>query len=80
MEMSKNSTVSYEYLQDYVVLRKEKMFKIIYSHKYILIGYNIIFKSPQIKKKCIYCHKSNRACHIKKNVFLVRKEISGLDK
>lgn len=51
MEMSKNSTVSYEYLQDYEVFRKEKMFKIIYSHKYILIGYNIIFKLPQIKKK-----------------------------
>lgn len=68
MEMSKNSTVSYEYLQDYEVFRKEKMFKIIYSHKYILIGYNIIFKLPQIKKKKkrIYCHKINRACHIKK--------------
>lgn len=51
MEMSKNSTVSYEYLQDYEVFRKEKMFEIIYSHKYILIGYNIIFKLPQIKKK-----------------------------
>lgn len=54
MEMSKNSTVSYEYLQDYEVFRKEKMFKIIYSHKYILIGYNIIFKLPQIKKKKTY--------------------------